>query len=245
MEFNNLIVLEQSAAITIPHYEELKSEFIRVADYINSVELSEDNVKEAKKTLADARKLTIRMNDERIRIKKEILKPYETLDAQVKELNGIINAADERLRVEVRLLEEHEREIKKDQLLDIWNKRIGLYTVEKLLSDPFSAWLTPQHLNKTYQISKAETDMVEWLEHTQRDLDVIDEMPDRDELLVEYDSCHDFAMACLRVSERHSAMEKVKVNNESTATFRVSGAANIKFVEMLLNTNSIEYERIN
>lgn len=214
----------------------------QVADYISRLELTEDNIKDVKKDLARARKLTKALNDERIRIKREINEPLAVFESQVKEITGVVDEAEEKLRSKVREVEEKEREDKKEQLYEIWQKRAGLYELPQMLPNAFELWLTPQHLNKTTSLRSAEDDMVTWLEEKQRELDTLHSMDD--EYMVEYLSTLNLADAINAVHEREERYDAVHAaSDEEVATFIITGAANIKFTEMLLNTNNINFTR--
>ena len=97
-------------AVSFPAYEEYMDKARQIADYIASVEVSKDSIKDAKKTLADARKLTDRLNGLRIDMKKQILQNYSIVEAQIKEISEVVNEADADLRAKVRELDELERE---------------------------------------------------------------------------------------------------------------------------------------
>lgn len=74
-----------SPSISFPTYLDLIERAKAVADTIDAFEINEDNVKEAKEILANARKLTGALDDRRKEIKKQILAPYQILETQIKE----------------------------------------------------------------------------------------------------------------------------------------------------------------
>ncbi|MBP5298203.1 MAG: DUF1351 domain-containing protein, partial [Lachnospiraceae bacterium] len=84
--------------ITLPeaiefNFEELKNEITaRTSAYVGIV-YTDDQIKDAKKDVAMLRKFTKALSDERIRVKKEILKPYDEFETKVKELSGIVETA--------------------------------------------------------------------------------------------------------------------------------------------------------
>lgn len=83
------------------NYEELKEEIVRkTSEYVNLV-YTEDQIAEAKKDVALLRKFTKALSDERIKIKKECLKPYEDFETKIKELDGIVNKAIDNIAAQV------------------------------------------------------------------------------------------------------------------------------------------------
>lgn len=242
---NELIVKDieyQTGIVKFNNFELYLKQAQEIADYISNTTLTEDNIKSVKKDLADARRVTRELDKIRIKIKKELLKPYDEFERQVKQLNSIINDADSEVRDKVKEMEEKERQIKKAAIKEIFDKRVVMYDVADYLDDPFDEWLTPQHLNKTVTMTKVERDMTDWLEHIQKDIDTVKAMDDSGMLLVEYIRCLDINDAIMTLKERQEMMKKVETTEE-TATFIIKGKANIKLVEMLLRENGIEFTR--
>lgn len=233
--------------VSFPGYEAYKEKAIDVASQIQAMEVDPENIKEAKTTLAEARKITDRLSRVRIDVKKEILRNYQIFEEQVKEIASIIGDADDALRAKVRELEEAERKAKKEMLRITWNSRIERYPfVADSIKDPFDKWLKPQHLNKSTSMKKVETDMVEWLEKTDNDLQAADAMGD--EYLVEYIRTGNLTTAIQNVKDReliHQVVTSVMQEGleEATAWFLIRGTKDIKLVEMLLKENEIKFER--
>lgn len=74
------------------NYEELKAEITsKVEMYKNLVYTGSDQIKDAKADRAALNKLIKAMSDERIRIKKDCLKPYDEFERKIRELTDIVN----------------------------------------------------------------------------------------------------------------------------------------------------------
>lgn len=232
------------APVSFPAYESCKQQAQAVAEYIGGLELTEDNVKEVKENLAKCRKVTEALNRKRIDIKKQILQDYEDFDRKVKELVFIVDNADSALRTKVREMEEKERQEKKEQIRALWDKRAGLYRISKVCDEAFDKFLTPKHLNKTTTMKAVEKAMTDWLERTEKDLELLSGMGP--EFEAEYISCFDLNKAISEVHDRKTRVEAV-VNNpaaEPTATFTVYGTANINLARMLFEKNGINFKEI-
>ena len=175
---NTSMITYSLGQISFPNYEEVIQWAKEVAETLNNTELREDNVKDVKASLAAARKVVDGINARRIEVKKALLTPYDTLEAQVKVITNIINEADGVLRDKVRAMEEAERDAKRETLKGIWDLRIPLYTFTDYIPDPFDRWVTPQHLNKTTSIKKCEDDMTAWMEQREQDIATIKRLPD-------------------------------------------------------------------
>lgn len=233
------------ASVTFPAFEFYRVQAQRIADEILNTEVTEENIADVKKLLADARKVTDGLNQRRIEIKKEILRDYEDFEDQVKTLALIISDADHEVRAMVRQLDEEERNKKEEVIRELWNKRVTGYQIEDLAPDAFNAWLTPQMLNKSTSMKAVETDMVEWLEASEKAIDTLKSMDD--EYLVEYLGCFDFTSAVATVNNRNEMRARITntkdEDTEEKAIFVVYGKKDIKLTESLLNENEIEYQR--
>lgn len=236
-------VVFQKAPITFPAFDYYRQQATKMAEYINSIALTEDNVKEVKKDLASARKITDELNKRRIAIKKTILEDFDIFENEVKELSGIISEAENSLREKVKELEENERREKEECIFEIWNKRASLYQIHDLLPDAFHEWLTPQHLNKSVSLKKVESDMTEWLEKTEREITTLRSLGN--EYLVEYLGSLDMSGAIEAVNRRNEIRETLNEaeDDEHTATFIITGEKEIKLTELLLKENNIEFIR--
>lgn len=238
-------VLFQKAPIAFPAFDYYRQQAVKMAEYINSIELTEDNVQSVKKDLASVRKVTDELSKRRIAIKKTILEDFDVFESEVRELSGIISEAENNLRSKVKDLEEKEREVKEKKILEIWNKRAPLYQIYNLLQDAFRRWLTPQHLNKSVTLKKVESDMTDWLENTEREITAIRSMGD--EYLVEYLVTLDMSEAIDEVNRRHEIRETINdtepEEEECTAVFIIKGEKEIKLTELLLKENNIEFIR--
>ena len=238
-------VIFQKAPITFPAFEYYKEQAAMMADYINGIELTEDNVQDVKKDLASVRKVTDELSRRRIAIKNTILEDFNVFESEVKELSAIISDAENNLRAKLKELEEQERKNKEAAILETWNKRASLYQICSLLPDAFHTWLTPQHLNKSTSMKKIESDMTEWLEKTEKEITTLRSMDN--EYLVEYLSTLDMSEAIDAVNRRNEIREVVSEpepeETEPTATFIIKGEKEIKLAELILKENNIEFIR--
>ncbi len=112
--------------ITMPekidfNYEELKAEITEKVSYYASIAYTEEMIQEAKKDKAELNKLKKALNDERIRRKKEYLKPFEIFEAKVKELTGIIDEPIGIIDTQVKEYELRIKEEKREAIREYYN----------------------------------------------------------------------------------------------------------------------------
>lgn len=225
-------------------YEFYKEQAIQIADYVRSIEVTEETIGDAKKELAIARKGVKELDRRRIDIKKEIQLGYAEFEAQLKEITSIIDEADKELGAKVRVLDEAERDRKQEAIKEVWDKRIQQYAIADLDQNAFNHWLTPQHLNKSTSMKSVESDMVDWLEQRESDVALLKTMDD--EYLVEYLGTYDITSAIAAVNQRHELLDTVRTTaepDEEKAVFIIHGKKDIKLTESILIENDINFER--
>ena len=237
----------QVAKVTFDSFPEYKAKCLLIAEHIRNTEVTEDNLPEVKKELAAARKITDELNSRKVQIKKIILSDYTIFEGEVKELKGIIDEADGELRGKVNALEEQARDRKKEEIRQVFLKRIGQYQIGTLIPDAFDRWWHEDLANKSKSMKAVEADMVDWLEGTEKDITTLKGMDK--EILVEYLDTMDLAAAIQIVNARNARRQAVEdapddiVPEEQVAVFRVYGAKDITLAEMLLKNNNITYRK--
>lgn len=218
-----------------------------VAEYVSSIEVTEDTVKDNKKLIAQVNKMAKSLDSERIAVKKHILSEYTEFESEVKDIVSLIKGADNIVREQIKELEQIERDNKELEIKDIWDKRSKHYDLTEILD--FKDFITEQHLNKSVTIKKVEEEMTEFLKSVQNDLNVIKTLPNSKEVLEVYLDTKDLSSAILVVQREHERREKIKqyvepkkVEVKEEFIFKITGNKDKKLVEMLLKENDIEYE---
>lgn len=230
-------------------FEDIKAQAGLLAEKIKSVEVGEENIKESKKLVAAVSKRVKELEDQRIVIKKAMLEPYTEFEAQVKEIVGIVKQAEEVVRLQVKQLEEHEREEKRKELEDIFSKRIIHYSFRDLFS--FADFLKPKHLNKTTSIEAVEEEMVYFLERITADLKSIEILPNSHTILKHYLDTKDLAVALNQAHQerkREEAIQASKAIKQPTeeqiaylVSVKVYSPKELKLLELLLTENDFEF----
>ncbi|HFQ5695893.1 TPA: DUF1351 domain-containing protein [Listeria monocytogenes] len=249
-KFNIESPVVTQGSILFPAYKKIKSDSLLLAQQIENIEVTEENVKQSKKLLAAVNKEVKNLESERILIKKEMLEPYNEFEKQVKEIVSIVKTADEMVRQQVTQIEEEEREDKKLVLKRLFEKRIRMYDFKTYFT--FDDFLENRHLNKSLSINKIESEMVEWLTKIETELKVIETMPYADEIIAEYKETKDLAVSAQIVSDRHKAQEVIKeAKNDikdnqlhSKITFTLFDEKDVKLVEMFMQQNKIKFEKV-
>lgn len=249
---NELVINVDAITVTqgtvkFNEYENLKAQAERLAEKIQEVEVSEDNVKHSKKLLAAVNKKLKELEDRRIAIKKHMLEPYQEFEDQVKQIVKIVKEADTTVREQVKYLEEFERLEKEEAVKELFEKRVKLYSFNKLFG--FSDFVKPKHLNKSTSMKAVEEEMVTWLEQRQQDLNVINSLPNAETVLRAYTDTLELSGALNRVQAEERRMRQIEASKalrkeESVKVFRftVFDRKDYKLVEMFMKEANINYE---
>ena len=244
VQWKKPVISSEPGKVTFNDYEAYKSQALQLSQYIEAIDVTEENVKLAKKLLAQVNKSVKILEDRRIEIKKEMLIPYTLFESQIKEIVGIVKGADEAVRSQVRDLEEVARDEKADTLKEIWKLRIQQYPFTFV---EFEDFLQAGHLNKTVSVAKVEAEMVEFLEGIDKDLKVINAMPNKKEILEVYMDSLSLATALALSQERYQKQVEVARHyqeevEERDYMIRVFSEKDLTLATLLLAQNGIRYD---
>lgn len=254
-QHHHALVLRDTAEIEFVGFEELKQSAEKLAANVQHVVVNEENVKESKQLIASINREIKTIDDERIKLKKEVLEPYNKIDNQVKEIESIVNEASSIVKEQVKSLDEAERAEKEKKIHALFERRIKHYPFKDLFS--FEDFLKPKHLNKSETMNKVEDSLVNWLERIKKDYTVIKKQDRADEILTEYIKTQSLATALNTVEERHREIEqssqqiqnnlskrerKQQEQAEKWVTLEVK-ENDLDFIEYLLSNGDIEYRK--
>lgn len=103
------------------NFQELKQEITERAAVYENIVYSEEQIKDAKKDKATLNKFVKALSEERTKIKKECLKPYEDFEVKIKELDGIVNKAIKNIDSQINSYEEQRKQKKLDDITVAFN----------------------------------------------------------------------------------------------------------------------------
>ena len=94
------------------NYEELKAELIDKTEYYQHIVYTEDTIKSAKTDRADLNKLKKALNDKRLEVQREILKPLDDFKTKIDELVKYIDKSVTNVDMQVK---EYEAKVKREK----------------------------------------------------------------------------------------------------------------------------------
>jgi hypothetical protein len=163
------IKINQQQGVITTNFDEIKANLADQMKIYDELEVTEANKAERKKDIAVLRKYIKAVNEKRIAVKKECLKPYEEFEKKANELIDIINTPINTLDNQVKEFEEKQRLEKKAEIRNIYKELIG----DLKENVPLSSIYDDKWENVSVGIKTVRTDMTGKIEAIQRDVAVI------------------------------------------------------------------------
>lgn len=154
------------------NYEDLKQQLTEECHAYTKLVVTEDAIAPAKRDLADLRRLDKALNDERLRIQREYMKPFDSFKDRVDELRGIIKNAEANIDRQLKAFDEAQASKKQEEIQELF-KSIGFQPFVRLEQ----VW-NPKWMNKTYQMKQIEQDMKDAMYKVGEDMVTISRLKD-------------------------------------------------------------------
>ena len=128
----DLIISQNSVEFTpvkvdFKDYEYIKSSAERLNIELKGREVTEDNVQESKKLVAEVRKQFNALDQMRKDTEKEVMAEFNVFKDQVKEIGSIIGEGEDVVRSQIRELDDTQREAKREKVKELWEDHAGRY----------------------------------------------------------------------------------------------------------------------
>lgn len=188
--------------------KELKAEIAeKMRDYTGLV-FTKDTIKDAKKDRAALNKLRTAFEDERKRIKRQCMAPYEQFETQVKELIALIDEPIRLIDAQIKEVEEQKKAQKRKDIEELFDS-IGFQlfvTLDKIWDDKW--------LGATVPLSRIEEQMKSRMYQIGEDIVVIQKLPEFSfEAMEVYKKTMDLNKA-IQEGQRLADIQKRKVEYE-------------------------------
>ena len=137
------------------NFEDLKDALTAELELYKNLVFTEDTKADAKKTVAELRKLKKQINDKRIEVKKLYMQPYTDFEAKVKELDKLINEPIAYISEQIDAFEqkriEEKRELINEIYLELVSEREDIAGYAELNRVYDSKWENASTSKKTIQ----------------------------------------------------------------------------------------------
>ena len=196
------------------NHEELKQWVLDRTEQDHGLVVTADKeqIQDAKKHMADMRKLRKALEDERIKAKKKILKPYDDFAVKHKELIQILDDAIQELDVQVKEYDEMLRKEKLEKAKEIYKEEIG--DLDRTI--PFEKVYQESWLNKTKTLKSIREEIANIRDKVDADLKLInmENSAYAFEMKEEYMKSFDLTAAMAKKQELEEAAKRKAVFEE-------------------------------
>lgn len=139
-------------AITF-NYEELKTELLQRVSFYESLVYTPDHIREAKVDRANLNRLKKALNDERLKRKREYMKPFDDFEAKINEIIRIIDKPASVIDQQIKAAEEAQKEEKLNAIRAYFNGHPSIEGFETLQLEQImdAKWLNASVSMKSIQ----------------------------------------------------------------------------------------------
>jgi len=118
------VIISTEGSIQFKNFNEIKENIKGVLKKYEGITLTDDNKQFIKSEKAQLNKVSKALNDERISVKKEYMKPLDLLEKQVKEITELIKGTVDKLDDQIKTQENAEKKLKEDAVKEYFNDLI-------------------------------------------------------------------------------------------------------------------------
>lgn len=154
------------------NYEELKAELMTKVQMYETLVYTDEQVKDSKSDKAKLNKLKKALNDERIRLEKEYMVPFQDFKAKVNEIIGIIDKPIMMIDQQINEYESKQKQEKRNAIEELFAK-IGFQSFVSLDMIFNTKWL-----NATVSMKSIEDDMNAELYRIGHDIATLKDLPE-------------------------------------------------------------------
>lgn len=224
------------------NYEELKTGLIERTALYETIVYTDDQVKKAKEDRANLNRLKKALNDERLRLEREYMQPFQTFKAQINEIIGIIDKPVQVIDKQVKAFEERQKAEKRLQIEGYWQEVLDEEKVPAAVC--FSHIFDEKWLNASVSMKTIQKAIDDKLAKIAEDLAVVRSLP---AYAFEAEECYldtlDLARA---VSEAHrlaDMAEKKAAYEAEQARLKAEYAAKMEAAEMKPTPATVQESR--
>lgn len=153
------------------NYEELLKALTERAAMYETVVYSEDQIKAAKSDRASLNKLKAALNDERIRLEKDYMQPFETFKAQINEIIRIIDKPIQAIDKQVKAFEQQQRDAKLQEIEDYFK------SCEPPADIQLMTFMDQKWLNASVSMKTIEKAIAEKMDKVRQELEILRNLP--------------------------------------------------------------------
>lgn len=176
-----------------------------------------NSIDKAKEDKAMLNRTAKKLNDERIKLEKEFMKPFDEFKTVVKEITEMIKDSSSKIDEIVKEVENKDKEEKKKAILVIFESEV------KELKDivKFEDIFDERYLNKTFKIEDVEKDITSKLEQIRNDLITISKLDSKYEIELKSDYLKHFDLGMIIRKNSELIQKEELLKNQTSETEKI------------------------
>ena len=198
-----LIIKKKELGSLTTNAKAIKEKVKEILPNYSSEFYDENNIDKAKSDKAMLNKTSKLLNEERIRIEKEFMKPFEEFKSEVSETCNLIKQASSEIDIIVKEVENKAKEQRKNKITQIFNENVNelkeVLTLEKIFDEK---WLNKGSFKEDGSF-KLEEELINKINTIRNDLITIGELNSKYEIELKNDYLNHFQLG-----------EVIRKNNE-------------------------------
>lgn len=210
--------VEQKNGVIGFNFEEIKEKLNSELEIYKNMIFTEESKTEAKKTIASLRKLKKSVNDKKLEVKKSFMIPYTNFEAQVKELDNLIDEPINFINNQVEEFERKRVEEKKALISEIYTEIMAEH-VEASGYLPLQRIYDSKWENATTTKKAIAETITERVDHVEKDLGIIRSMESEfeDKGIVKYKETLELSNAIEIMNQYQKQKEEILRRQEEEA----------------------------
>lgn len=210
--------VEQKNGVIGFNFEEIKEKLNSELEIYKNMIFTEESKTEAKKTIASLRKLKKSVNDKKLEVKKSFMIPYTNFEAQVKELDNLIDEPINFINNQVEEFERKRVEEKKALISEIYTEIMAEH-VEASGYLPLQRIYDSKWENATTTKKAITETITERVDHVEKDLGIIRSMESEfeDKGIVKYKETLELSNAIEIMNQYQKQKEEILRRQEEEA----------------------------
>lgn len=213
-----LVIKEKNLGSLTTNAKAIKESVEKALSNYKAENYDESNIDDAKKDKALLNNTSKKLNDERIKIEKEFMKPFEEFKTTVTETCNLIKKASNEIDVIVKSVEDREKEKRKEIVKKIFDTNVNelkeVLSFEKIFDDK---WLNKGSFKEDGTF-KFENDLIEKINNIRNDLLAISDLNSKYEIELKNDYLTNFDLGNVIRKNNDLIQKEELLKNQSQNT---------------------------
>ena len=220
--------------------EKAKEYAIELKKYYESVEITEETQKSAEDERAQINKQKKLVADFRKNIVAEFNKPIENFETMAKETEKILGETADFITTKTKIFDEKKKEFARKKIDNFFKEYSLSQNIDFINLDQVGVSIGINALTEKEKITKKIQDQItEFVDKVRKDLDLIDTLEFKEEILVEYKKTLLCADSIAVVQDRHKQLEEMKKKEEETKEQEITDESMLNRIDEVLSAPTI------